>query len=289
MAGTRLEAQGGKIRREQNWIGGSSYNPCSAAFVPPPPEAVRALLEDLCDFCNEDSLPASAQAAIAHAQFETIHPFADGNGRTGRALIQMVLRRRGLTRRVIPPVSLVLATFAVDYVNALNGTRYRGEPDSVEARAGLNRWMGLFASACRRAVEDAEDFERRIVSLQEGWRTKLGRVRKNSALDILVQRIPGAPVFTVNSAAHLASRSFQATNEAIARMEEDGLVAQVNVGRKNRAFEAPEVIEAFTEFERRLASPLAQTRISPPVRRVPHLRRIADGSDEDGVWESADT
>src|SRR3984957_7846455 len=99
LGGTRLDAHAGVIRSEQNWIGGSSYNPCSAAFVPPPPDLVRGLLDDLCAFCNTDAVPAVAQAAIAHAQFETIHPFADGNGRTGRALIHLVLRRRGLAQR----------------------------------------------------------------------------------------------------------------------------------------------------------------------------------------------
>ena len=76
----------GRIRSEQNWIGGNEHNPCDAAFVPPPPEEVEALLGDLCRFCNSDRLPVIVQAAIAHAQFETIHPFADGNGRTGRDL-----------------------------------------------------------------------------------------------------------------------------------------------------------------------------------------------------------
>jgi len=114
LAGTRLDAHAGAIRQEQNWIGGSSYNPCSAAFVPPPPEYVPDLLDDLCQFCNSDDIPAVAQAAIAHAQFDTIHPFVDGNGRTGRALIHLVLRRRGLATRVLPPVSLVLATWADD-------------------------------------------------------------------------------------------------------------------------------------------------------------------------------
>jgi Fic family protein len=83
--GSRLEASGGQIRTVQNWIGGSSCNPCSAAYVPPPPEYVGDLLTDLCRFCSDDSLPALVQAALAHAQFETIHPFIDGNGRTGRA------------------------------------------------------------------------------------------------------------------------------------------------------------------------------------------------------------
>ncbi len=272
LRGTRLEAHGGVIRTEQNWIGGSSYNPCSAAFVPPPPEAVRALLGDLCDFCNQESLPAVVQAAIAHAQFETIHPFVDGNGRTGRVLIHLVLRRRRITSRVMPPVSLVLATFAQDYVNALTATRYKGNATSPEAHETLNRWIGLFAAACKRAVEDAEDFERRVGALKDAWRRRLGSVRRNSALAVLIEKLPGAPVFTVNSAAELISRSFQATNEAIGRLEQAGVVTRVNVGRKNRAFEFSEIIDAFTELERRLASPLAQTRISPPVRAVPRLR-----------------
>jgi fido (protein-threonine AMPylation protein) len=99
LAGTRLQAHGGSFRQVQNWIGGSGHNPCSADYVPPPPEFVPELMEDLCAFCNADDLPAVAQAAIAHAQFETIHPFVDGNGRTGRAIIHLVLRRRGPARK----------------------------------------------------------------------------------------------------------------------------------------------------------------------------------------------
>ena len=104
LVGSRVEEYGGRVRDVQSWIGGSGYNPCSASFVPPPPELVGDLLEDLVGFCNSDSLPALAQAAVAHAQFETIHPFADGNGRTGRALVHMVLRRRGLGLRILQPV-----------------------------------------------------------------------------------------------------------------------------------------------------------------------------------------
>src|SRR5437879_7913220 len=86
----------GRIRTAQNWIGGNDYNPCGADFVPPPPEDVQRLLVDLCAVCDDEGLPPLVQAAIAHAQFETIHPFDDGNGRTGRALVQIILRRRGL-------------------------------------------------------------------------------------------------------------------------------------------------------------------------------------------------
>jgi hypothetical protein len=90
-------------------IGRSSFSPAGADFVPPPHEYVEELLDDLAAFLNVDDLPVTLQAAIAHAQFETIHPFLDGNGRTGRCLIHVVYRRRGLVRTVVPPISLVLA------------------------------------------------------------------------------------------------------------------------------------------------------------------------------------
>lgn len=272
LAGSRLEESGGKLRNEQNWIGGSSYNPCSAAFVPPPPEYVHDLLLDLCTFCNDDSLPAVVQAALAHAQFETIHPFVDGNGRTGRALIHLTLRRRGLAPRVLPPVSLVLATWATDYVAGLEGTRYRGPSGSPAAHEGLNHWVGLFATACRRAVGDAAQFDARVRELEASWRERLGAVRADSATDLLLHALPGAPILTVRSAANLISRSLRATNEAVARLSEAEVLTQVTVGRRNRAFEARELIDAFTDLERQLASPRGDTRVAPPSRRAPRRR-----------------
>ncbi len=273
LAGTRLDEYAGKIRTEQNWIGGSSYDPCSAAFVPPPHEQVAQLLDDLSAFCNMDTLPTIAQAAIAHAQFETIHPFVDGNGRTGRALIHVILRRRGLAANVLPPVSLVLATWSDDYVNALMDTRYRGRSDSAAARSGLDRWIGLCAAATTRAVSDAELHEASVVELQDSWRARLGRVRAGSALDLLIDALPGAPVVTVQSASTLIGRSAQAVNEAMPRLVEAGILRQTTVGRRNRAFEATELIDAFTDLERRLASPTGDTRPSAPARAVPRRRR----------------
>jgi Fic family protein len=269
LRGTRLEDQGGRIREVQNWIGGSHYNPCSAAFVPPPPDRVRGLLEDLCEFCNSDMLPAAAQAAIAHAQFETIHPFVDGNGRTGRALIHVILRRRGVAPRFVPPISLVLATYADAYVDGLNRTRYDAAPDSHEAADAINSWIAFFAGACRRAVSDAEAFERRVAELQEDWRARLGRVRKDSAIALLLDALPGAPMITVQSGAALVGRSVQAVNEAIPRLVAAGVLSQTTIGKRNRAFEAAELIDSFTALERQLATPDADTRTSPPIRRVP--------------------
>jgi Fic family protein len=269
LAGTRLEAYAGVIRTQQNWIGGSAYNPCSAVFVPPPHESVLGLLEDLCAFCNDDSLPAVPQAAIAHAQFETIHPFVDGNGRTGRALIHLVLRRRGLETRVLVPISLVLATWSNDYVAGLQATRYRGPASSSAAHDGINLWVARFAAAAQRAVDDAGIFERRTLELHDQWKEKLGAIRANSATDLLLRVLPGAPIITVNSATSLVGRTFSAVNDAIARLVEAGILKQINIGQRNRAFEAPEIIEAFTDLERQLASPEGNTRTSKPTRRVP--------------------
>lgn len=272
LAATRLDDHSGTVRTEQNWIGGSNYNPCSAAFVPPPPEYVEELLTDLCAFCNSDALPAVAQAAIAHAQFETIHPFVDGNGRTGRALIHVVLRRRGLISHVLPPVSLVLATWSTDYIDALMATRYHGSSDGEAAHDGLNHWIALFATATRRAVADAELHEQRVRELQRTWRERAGKIRAGSAADLLIHALPGSPVLSVQSAAALIDRSEQAANEAISRLVETGVLAQVNAGRRNRAFEAPELIEAFADLERQLASPEGDTRFAARARAVPRRR-----------------
>jgi Fic family protein len=233
---------------------------------------VDNLLADLCAFCNDDSLPAVVQAALAHAQFETIHPFADGNGRTGRALIHLILRRRGLAQRVLLPVSLILATWARDYVEGLTATRYRGPATSKQARDGINLWVGWFAGACRRAVDDALSFEARAQEINTQWRRQLGTIRAKSATDLLLSALIGAPVLTVNSAAALIGRSFPQTNVAIQRLAEAGILAQVNVGRRNRAFEAADVIGGFMDLERQLASPVGDTIEAPPSRRVPRKR-----------------
>ena len=229
LAGTRLEAIGGRIRETQNWIGGSSFNPCGAAFV---------------------------------------HPFADGNGRTGRALIHVILRKRGLAPRILPPISLVLATWSDEYVNGLMATRHPGAASDPEAQAGLNRWIGLFAAATGRAVSDARSYEQRVSELQSEWRAKVGQVRRGSATELLLAALPGAPVLTVGGATKLTGRSFQATNLAIDRLVEAGILHPARIGRRNRAFEAPDLIDAFTDLERRLASPLADTRNAPPSRSV---------------------
>lgn len=270
---SRSRRDAGMLRTEQNWIGGSSYNPLSAAFVPPPPEDVERLLADLCIFCNDESLPAVAQAGIAHAQFETIHPFADGNGRTGRALIYMVLRKRGLAMRVTPPISLILATQSQDYVARLDATRFTDSVHSAAAHDATNEWVGFFANACTRAVADAESFERRVSAIQADWRTRISDVRADATARILIDRLPETPIVTVKAAVSSIGRSFPATNDAIQILVKAGILFATKSGLRNRTFEAREIIDAFTALERQLASPQADTKISKPVRTVPERRK----------------
>ncbi|WP_172623439.1 Fic family protein [Arabiibacter massiliensis] len=273
-AGTRIDRYGGKLRDRQNWVGGNSYNPLSADYVPPAPQHVEGLLDDLAQYCNDRVVSPIVQAALVHAQFESIHPFVDGNGRTGRALIHLVLRRRGLAPRLVPPVSLVLATHSESYVQGLTGFRYTDSEGEVAVRDGINEWVSFFAGACLASCEEAERFEQSADVLQAAWRERLGAVRKNSALDLLLEELVGMPVFTVKSAVASIGRATSATTAAIERCAESGIVKPIGSQKRNRTFEVPEVINEFNIFERRLASPVGDTSAAKPVRAVPeNLRR----------------
>lgn len=276
---THARMHAGVLRTEQNWIGGSEYNPLNAAFIPPPPEYVPELLEDLCDFCNADNLPAIAQAAIAHAQFETIHPFADGNGRTGRALIHKILQRRGLAR-ITAPISLVLATCSKEYIFRLAATRVVGEPTSPAGDEGLDRWIGFFATAMTRAVADAEGFEKTIAELQAAWLKRLVASRSHSAARALIVRLPETPLITVQSAAAMLERSIPAANQAVSKLVDAGILWPTSDRGRNRVFEAREVIDAFAVLESRLASPRGDTQIAPPARRAPGRPRRRSSTNE---------
>lgn len=270
MERSHLARYAGMVREEQNWIGGSSYNPCSASFVPPPHEQVNALIGDLIDYITNDDHSPLVQAAIAHAQFETIHPFIDGNGRTGRALIHVIFRRRGLAPRFVPPVSLVLATWASEYIDGLTTFRHLHAPDSPERSPAVHPWLRTFATATLRACNDALVYASRIDAIVTEWRTSLGRIRKESALDLLLRVLPGAPLITVESAAKMIDRSQVAAGDAINRLLEADIITQKNLGKQRyRVFEAPAVLELFTSLERALASPTGDTPTGPTVRPVP--------------------
>lgn len=268
MKPTCLAPVGGTIREKQNWIGGSSYNPCSASFVPPPPDMVHDLLLDLCAYCSTDTAPTVVQAAVAHAQFEAIHPFADGNGRVGRTLIHMIFRRRGLTMTITPPVSLVLATMSNDYIAGLNAMCYVGEARSIQAIEAHNQWIGTFASACTRSVADALAFEERISELQMRWRERVGPVRSDSMLLRLINALPGTPLITASEVRTILQCSLPAAVGAIDRLVRANILKPTLDRRRRQVYEAREAIAAFTSLERQLASPTGNTQSDPPVRRV---------------------
>ena len=122
-------------------------------------------------------------------------------------------------------------------------------------------------------MHDASAFESRAVELEELWRGRLGRVRAGSATDLLLNRLAGLPVLTVESAAASIGRTYNPANEAIQRLVDARILRQITIGRRNRAYEAPEIIDAFTDLERQLASPRGDTRTSPPARAVPPRRQ----------------
>ncbi len=270
MANSPTPEVGGAVRTVQNWIGGSSYIPCHASFVPPPPENLAALLDDLLDYLNDDRHSPLAQAALVHAQFETLHPFADGNGRTGRALIHVVLRRRGLTPRFVPPISLVLATWATDYVEGLTAFRHLSGPDSAQRSAAAAGWLRVFASATSRACAEGRRYSDLVAGVADGWRADLGRVRAKSSVDLLLQVLPGAPIVTVESAQALIGRSKARTADAINTLAAAGVLRQRNIGRqRSRVFEATRVLDLLTGLDRALATEAGATAAEPLLRPAP--------------------
>jgi len=271
--GSRYEKIGGVVRPSQNWIGGSAYNPLDAAFVPPPEDHVHALLDDLCEFANRTDLPAIVQAAIVHAQFETIHPFADGNGRTGRTLMYVTLRKRGLAEHAIPPISLVLSTHVQEYIGALKAYQsIDGDPTLPQHAVRIIDWVSIFAAAASSAVTQAQIFEERIHTIVDRWRTTLGTRRAHAGGRRLIEHLASHPVLTIAAAAEILSVSSFAASNAIADLVEAGILVKRSTGRRNQVFEAHDVINAFVDLERSLASVDHDTNVSPPVRAVPARR-----------------
>jgi Fic family protein len=242
-----LPARAGRIRETQGWIGGNDYNPCDAAYVPPPEDRIEPLLEDLCRFCNEDRLPPLVQAAIAHAQFETIHPFDDGNGRTGRALVQVLFRRRGLAPAFVPPVSVVLASNKKRYIEGLIAFR----------EDELATWLEIFAWAAARSAELAQMYLGYVIDLQDVWRAKLKEafdLRSDAAAWGLIDTLPGHPVITVAVAVAASEasgrrRSRAAVQAAVAQLETAGVLHPVSSSKRNRAWEADGLIDLVTGLE----------------------------------------
>ena len=230
----------GAFRREQVWIGGSGSSPHGADFVPPRAERVPALMEDAMEFARRTDLPVLQQVAVAHAQFETVHPFADGNGRTGRALVQAMLRGHGLTRNVTVPVSAGLLTDTARYFGALDSYR---DGDIVPI-------VQCFSDAAFSAVDNGRRLVADLTAVADGWRDAAS-ARAGSAgrrlLDVL-QRQPVINTAAAASALGVAPLNAQA---GIDRLVGDGILRQIGSASRNRYWEAPEVLDALDAFAAR--------------------------------------
>ena len=233
----------GVIRTSQNWIGGNDYNPCDADFVPPPPEEVPGLLADLFDAIADETLPPLVQAALVHAQFETIHPFADGNGRTGRALVHVVLRRRGVAPRFIPPISVAFARAPGRYIAGL--TAFRAD--------GVAEWIEQFATAMIEAARTAQQYLRDVQALQEEWRERLRASGKAPRADAtaweIINLMPAHPVISATAVSAGTGRSTSSIYEAIDLLVDAGVLIPTSQGKRRRAWEGAGLLDLIERAE----------------------------------------
>lgn len=267
------------LREVQNWIGGSDWHPIDADFVPPPAELVPELMSDLVDYINGAAHSPLIQAALVHAQFETIHPFTDGNGRVGRALIHTVLTRRGLTTTAVLPISLVLSTWRETYVEGLADYRFDGDPSTAASIDGVRSWVSTFVAAAESAATQSLDLAAQIEALRTEWAARVASHRASiglrktpragSATARLLQLLPEAPVATASTLQRILDVSFPAANAALDELRQAGVVNTLKIERNATAYIATEVLDLITVAERRLASTKADTRTSPPNRPVP--------------------
>lgn len=177
----------GTFRTTQNWVGGSDYSPIDALHVPPPPETVPDYLDDLFAFANRDDVPTLVQAAIVHAQFESIHPFIDGNGRIGRALIHAVLRRRRAARHLTVPIASALVAHRERYFDALNDYR-AGSAAPV---------IAMLASATSIATAESWRTAAHLKDLRKEWHDAVGGSRPGTALHRLLDLLTEEPIVNV--------------------------------------------------------------------------------------------
>ena len=234
----------GEFRREQNWIGGRVGSPIDARYIPPPEDEIERLMADLMAFVNRDDLPGIAQAAIAHAQFETIHPFLDGNGRVGRCLIHVVLRRRGLAPRFVPPISIVLAGRPDSYVAGLTAFR----------EGQLATWCASFAQASERAATLSAELADQVAALQKEWIERAGRPRRDSAAARIVAALPAQPITSAATIRAAIGASHQRALDGLKALAGAGVVRQISEGGYDRQYAADELFSLLEQFEQRVST-----------------------------------
>jgi Fic family protein len=218
----------GEFRRSQNWIGGS--RPGDAVFVPPPPHLVADCMAALEQFLHDESshLPALVRAALAHVQFETIHPFLDGNGRVGRLLITLLLCHANVLREPLLYLSLYLKQHRTHYYTLL---------DSVRRDGDFEAWLVFFLEGVRQTAEGAVSTARRLAALFQEDRERIvpcGR-RAGSALRVY-DALRARPVTSLQELCGRAGLSFPATSSSVDLLVEFGIVRELTGKRRNRVF-----------------------------------------------------
>ena len=220
--------QPGELRRSQNWIGGT--RPGNAAFVPPPPEHVPALLADMERFIHDDetALPPMVRVAMIHAQFETIHPFLDGNGRIGRLLIAALFEHWGLLAEPLMYLSGYLKQHQAEYYRRLSAIRTEGDWES---------WVTFFLEGVAVAAGDAERNIIEVASLVAADRKRLLQSPKAGPASYrLFEMLPMMPRFTIERVRQQLDTSFPTATAAVKVLEDLGIVAEMTGQKKNRSY-----------------------------------------------------
>lgn len=225
----------GDWRNDQVRIGGNTVH--SATFVPPHQDRVPAAMDDLIKFMARTDMTPLVQAAVAHAQFETIHPFPDGNGRVGRALVHAILRNKGLTESVTVPVSAGLLVNVDDYYRALDHYRL-GEP------AHIVRHM---AEASFEAIENGRQLVADIRAVREGWQGKI-TARSDSRAWPLSEFLLRQPAITSAVVQEELGVQQQVADRAIDTLVDAGILTKVSGNHRNRKWAALEILDALDDF-----------------------------------------
>lgn len=231
----------GRFRTSQVWIGSNAASPHTASFVPPHHTRVAASMDDLIAFVRRVDLPVLVQCAIAHAQFETIHPFNDGNGRVGRTLVHAMLRHADVTHRLTVPVSAGLLTDTSAYFQAL--TAYRnGDVEPI---------VEQFVNASFRAIRNGRHLVDDLERVYDGWRERLPS-RRGSAARRLLPRLLNQPAVNVAYVEAATGSAMSAAQRAVEQLENAKILTRVGSGQRNRVWLANEVIDALDAFAERV-------------------------------------
>ncbi len=232
----------GEFRTTQNWWGGSS--PGNARFVPPPPDEMRRALHKWEEYIHRrDDLPDLVHIALLHAQFETIHPFLDGNGRIGRLLISLLLAERKILEQPLLYLSIFFKKHKVTYYDRLQAIRDDGEWES---------WLDFFVEGVAEVATEATNTARKILSLREKDRERIAALgRRSGNAHRLLDWLFRQPVVTVKLVEHVLRISQPAANALIASMVHAKILKETTGYRRNRRFAYDSYLRLFEEAGRR--------------------------------------